>query len=548
MPSPLPPNQPPSRPLQRAGVLLCAAAAVWLTAPGSTRAQYPEARISPRGVLMIDFSPSYVSYSNRFAANGDEEPLGTDFSDERAGVRLIPSMWSPEGAIGSIIGDAGYTIDAGAFRTTLDADIRRFPLNLEFGISKRFSVWASVPLVSTRMQVDFRIDSTATSDMGENLAGTSEGEGAIRSLIVDLDAGAAFVESQIAAGAYGCPGSAQCAEAQALVDRANQLVLDLEIMTGVFGAGGTNEFLPPFAPIDSSAAGKAVLAAVEDVKADLVTFGAPAIGGTVPLPPGAVDTTFINDRMLQEGRWGYGAEPLTFVKYHLKLGDAELGLRWGAVQSRSLRAVVEGKVRLPTGAVDLAENFVDLGVGDEQTDIVLGAQAVWEPGSVLALAASASYTLQLGHQLERRITPHTSPIAIAATQQTVSRNLGDVFEMGLYPTLRLSRSFVVYGSVYYYFKPKDSFELTGPYSLPDDQLQTSIEDLEFQTKMTALSFGGGIHYFADTNRDGLALPIAAGIDYRAAFQGEGGLTPKSSRLNFYLRLYWRWFGDTPTEN
>jgi hypothetical protein len=492
---------------------------------------------------MIDFSPSYVSYSNRFAANGDEEPLGTDFSDERAGVRLIPSMWSPEGAIGSIIGDADYTIDAGAFRTTLDADVRRFPLNLEFGISNRFSVWASVPLVSTRMQVDFRIDST-TSDMGRNLAGNAADEANIRTLITDLDAGADFVASQITAGSYGCPGSTQCAEAQALVDRTNQLVLDLEIMTGVFAAGGTNDILPAFAPLDTSATGIAVTAEIEDVKAELATFGATPITSTLPLPGTTVDTAFINNRMLQEGQWGYGAEPLAFVKYHLKLGDAELGLRWGAVQSRSLRAVLEGIVRLPTGKVDLAENFLDLGTGDHQTDVVLGAQAVWEPGSVLALAASASYTLQLGHQLERRITPHTSPIALAATQQTVSRNLGDVFQAGLYPSLRLSRSFLVYGSVYYYFKPKDSFALTGPYSLPDDQLQTAIEDLEFQTKMTALSFGGGIHYYAATNREGPALPIAAGIDYRAAFQGEGGLTPKSSRLNFYLRLYWRWFGGS----
>ncbi|MDH3459247.1 MAG: hypothetical protein OER90_20585, partial [Gemmatimonadota bacterium] len=53
---------------------------------------------------------------------------------------------------------------------------------------------------------------------------------------------------------------------------------------------------------------------------------------------------------------------------------------------------------------------------------------------------------------------------------------------------------------------------------------------------------GGVFYRAAEGRGGPALPIEAGIDYRAAFRGSGGLTPKAVSLNFYLRLFWRWFG------
>jgi hypothetical protein len=519
------------------------AAAVLLLAAllGSARtaeAQYPDARIVPRGTLRFDFAPEYISYSERFASDGTIEPLGTDFSDPNADVRLIPSMWTPQDAIRSIIGDADYTIDAGAFRTTLDGDIRRFPLNLELGISNRLSITASIPLVTTRAQVNLVIDSTS-SDMGVNDAALLN-EPATRQLMEELEAGAAFVESQILAGGYGCPASAQCAEAQTLVSRTRTLVGDLMALTGVL-AQGVNPILPPNAPLESSSAGLAVTAAVEDVKGDLATFGATPVTQSLVLPTTPIDTVAFNNMLVADG-WGYGADPLSFVKYSMKFGDAEVGVRWSALQGNSLRAVVGGTVRLPTGKVDTPENFVDIGTGDKQIDVALDAEAVWRFGSILALAGMASYTFQLSHNLDRRITPHTRPIAIGATQQPVSRNLGDFFEVGLYPTVYLSRALVAYGSAYYYYKTTDRFALTGSYSLPPDQLPTDIADLEFETSQETLSFGAGIHYFSTQGRHTTKLPIEAGIDYRTAFQGTGGMTPKSSRLTFYLRLYLRLWG------
>jgi hypothetical protein len=529
--------QPASATRARLAAAVLLLAALLGSAPDAT-AQYPDARIVPRGTLRLDFAPEYISYSERFASDGTVEALGTDFTDESAGVRLIPSMWTPQNAIRSIIGDPAYTIDAGAFRTTLDADIRRFPLNLELGISNRLTITASIPLVTTRAQVNFVIDS-ANSDMGSNVAGRVEAT-ATRQLLEELEAGAAFVESQIAVGGYGCPGSAQCAEAQALVSRTRILTSDLMALTGVL-AQGVNPILPPNAPLDASSAGLAVTAAVEAVKADLATFGATPVSQSLALPAVPLDTATFNDMLVEDG-WGYGADPLSFVKYGMKFGDAEVGVRWSALQGSSLRAVLGGTVRLPTGKVDTPENFVDIGTGDHQTDVVLDAEAVWRFGSILALAGMASYTFQLGHNLERRITSHTRPIAIAATQQLVSRNLGDYFEVGLYPTLYLSRSFVAYGSAYYYYKPTDRFDLTGAYSLPDDQLPTDITGLEFETSRETLSFGAGIHYYSTQGRHTTKLPIEAGIDYRTAFQGTGGMTPKVSRLTFYLRLYLRLWG------
>ena len=61
--------------------------------------------------------------------------------------------------------------------------------------------------------------------------------------------------------------------------------------------------------------------------------------------------------------------------------------------------------------------------------------------------------------------------------------------------------------------------------------------------MRALSYGGGIAYRSDqTSREG-TLPIEAGLNYRAAFFGSGGLTPKTNSMQLYLRLFFQAFGQ-----
>ena len=64
--------------------------------------------------------------------------------------------------------------------------------------------------------------------------------------------------------------------------------------------------------------------------------------------------------------------------------------------------------------------------------------------------------------------------------------------------------------------------------------------------MQSISLGAGIH-FRSTGREGLRLPVEAGVYYHAAYQGSGGFTPKTTGVSFYLRLFRRLFGGEPAE-
>ena len=101
------------------GALSIAAAIVFtmcLAVPAA--AQYPSARLVPRGVLRLSFEPFYMNARDRFDANGTVQPIGTDFSDSAAGIRLLPTMEAAQLAVRSIVDDPDYTMNAGTWATT----------------------------------------------------------------------------------------------------------------------------------------------------------------------------------------------------------------------------------------------------------------------------------------------------------------------------------------------------------------------------------------------------------------------------------------------
>ena len=516
--------------------------------PSHLSAQYPDAWVLPRGTLRIGFEPKYISASERFDTTGTPQPLGTDFSDDSAGVRLIPTLFNPQNAIWSITGDSSIGINAGAFRTGIVADVRRLPFNFSVGLSDRITLTASVPLVTTRSQVLLEVDST-NADLGWNQAASQAANptavAQIQALLGELEAAAMFVEGQIAASGYDCPSGPTCNQARAAVISARQMQADVTLLSGVDALNGAGELLPPYSPMGSSTTGQAVTSAIATLVAELAALGAPAVTSTMPLPGSPVLVEDV-DAMLTDSTFGYSATALGLTKYSNRFGDLEVGMRYGVAQNEKLRAVLIGNVRLPTGQRDLPENYTDIGSGDKQTDVEVRLESVWMPGTYLALAVDASYTMQLGDQLERRVMRHDRPYATLATQTTVQRNLGDMFRVGIYPSLRLSRGFTAYASASYFYKLADKFTLITPLDVPPSLGgPVSAADLAANTTYQSLFFGAGLYYRMDRAQHEPKLPIEAGLDYRTAFAGTGGLTPKTTTVNFFLRVYWRLWGGPP---
>jgi hypothetical protein len=259
---------------------------------------------------------------------------------------------------------------------------------------------------------------------------------------------------------------------------------------------------------------------------------------TAPFPLPADPTTKGDvDQLLGSATLGYAAAPLDSVKT-ASLGDMELGLRYGLIMRPSFRTVLYTTARLPTGKVDLPNNYVDLGTGDQQFDVALGIETSFEPGSFLGIAAHASYTMQMATSLERRVASPDSLLVPEFDQILVQRDLGDVIQAAVYPMIRLTDVFRVYASATYYYKQQDG------YSAVSGQPDLDLTKLERETNWQALSLGAGIAYRTDYV-PGVRKPIEAGLSYTSTFWGTGGLTPKANNFAVYLRLFAGIFGGAP---
>jgi hypothetical protein len=498
----------------------------WATFP----LQYADARVLPAGILRVGFLPSYANYDSRFASDGTVEPLGTDLTADTAGSNLLWSLGTAELAVRRLTGDSTYRMTLGPIRTQLDADVRRIPLDVALGLTSRLTLTARVSLVKTRMQATVTLDSLQGNvgwNQAAGQAGNATGATGIAALLTQLADRILTLDIRIRGGAYGCPSSADCAMAMATLTRAQALWANLNALTGADAAAR-----PATAPLAASPAGLAVQSEIAAVKAALgnPTLGLAPVTGSLALPTKSLTATDFQT-LLGAAEFGYGLRPIATTDIS-RIGDSEVGVRLGLLQSAAARIVLHGAARLPTGTRDSLDHAVDLGTGDKQFDAEVGVEAAVETRA-LGLSASAIYTRQFADNLALR-SPQTPGIFLVpeAFAGDFRRYLGDVLQLSAYPSIQLNPAFRVFAFAHYYRKAGDRFEPLDPVGPSPD---VTITDPAW-----ALNLGGGIHYRAErAGTDVVKLPVEAGLSYQAAYRGEGVGTPKSTILNMYLRLHYR---------
>ena len=239
----------------------------------SAAAQLPDARLIPRGALRVGFIPQYQSWDHRFAEDGTEEPLGKDLSADSAGANLFPTVTSAQAAVRAITGDSTYRMSLGSMRTTVDADVRRFPFEFSLGVTRWLTISATVPWVITRVNTALAVDSSS-GNAGFNQAGLL-GPYQIATLLAQLATGAAALDAMIAAG------TTQCGQPQMVSAQTKALRLNLIALSGVLTGSSA---LPPLAPLASSQAGQNIVNAIAADSDSLVACGVAPLTANLPLP------------------------------------------------------------------------------------------------------------------------------------------------------------------------------------------------------------------------------------------------------------------------
>ena len=551
-----------------AAALVLAASASALPGQVST---VQDGRLPRQGAFWFELTPSFFSWSDQFApdsdpaADGSREPLAASFSGPITD-RLHPGSAPFLLDINSDADALGYDPLAPSDLSFGDLDykdiskqVRRFPFGLEIGILDRLSLEMTIPLVQTTSRSFFDFDANAASvTAGMNIVPDpimffGEFDGA-RSQLTDLIESGALTPEELA-------------QATALLANSSSFssALQRRVMENLF------------TPVGSSTAGMQMAATY-----DAFTAGYSAFGLTLPqlsIPgnaaPSDLDALF--------GGAELDADPLGNVKRGVDVGELEVGVRIGILNtftsilrfdefpsrepgaaadaeaaeegeerpvelgetarrlarrppSVQFRTTVGVKLRIPLKEANGPpyldpSNFLDVPIGNGQTDVELAVFQDVRMSNVFMLLASAYYGAQLSDDVNLRVGPPDQPFALASTLSTVERDLGNYFAARFAPQLLISHVMALGAEYNFWHKGSDRYTLLVG-GVP------TADPLEVETSQTRHMLGVGAYYRTqDLWEDGrTSLPIEVAIIYQTALTGSGGQTPAYQRFTVYLRL------------
>lgn len=477
------------------------------------------------GTLRIDFTPLWSSWDHRWQpGTAGLVPITADFTADSLGTANLPFLAPVQDTIRRATGLGGaFALNLGHPLIALNASVRTLPIGLEMGISHRLSIGVTVPIVRSRVDASFNLDTALArrSNVGHfPLADTT-----FRSQI-----GAAIDSLQKQAASGPAPLRAQAQAAIAALAPFLALVHQ------------------PFLPRDSTVAAESIrvrLARADSAYAALATLyqaqgvTLPVLGAPLSLP----DTALIRDDL--ENLYSDPTLPVaadtfgTVVK--TGIGDITAHLTWQLAQGPRYRGQIVLTARFPTGQAPSATNFLDLGTGTHQlgfegalaNDLILGEHflihAVGRAGGAAA------------DQILMRVTPPALPIAPLSQQAMIRRTPAPYYAADLAPTWMMDDAFSVRVDYSFFSQGPMKHSYVNPADSAAVGLPASVLDQD--TGMRWMRFGGGVTFSTVERyaKGRASIPYSVTVSYENTVSGGTGRVPQASIFHVAMRGYVKLF-------
>ena len=519
---------------------------VWLVVGGiALGAQPSQAQLEPigvpRGVVRFTLSGDWTSYNSRFL-NGNEQDYLADFSRPALGSSFWPDLITADTTIGAIIGNSAYQINLGKQVANGGVTVTTAGLGFAVGLTRGLTLFTNIPIVTTRVQSRFQLDST-TANAGFNPAhptlGTGPGQSAAQQFFTDFDQALNTLRTNISNGAYGPAGSplrnhASAVEQQAAVLRARLGAVSNDPVTA-----------SPFLPVDTSTAGVAVLESISDLQDTLSNPAGLNVAGftsTVPLPTGRLSANDIN---------AFVSNPFGPVQgFPLReallsqIGDVEIGAAYTLIDDwdgkkglGGVRVVAEGSLVLPTGKAEDPLNFLDLGTGNKRYEVHGGLTADLGYHRIGARLIG-NYQRRFSSDRALRVTPPDQPIPFANRSSRVTLDPGDLYSLSAQPFFRLAPQLAIMAGVSYWHEAEGS----ASYLASSDVISgVSAGLLAQESARSATTFTAGLTYVGraahECKNGKCGLPIDATLTYERVLSATGGRVPGAESVRGGIRFY-----------
>jgi hypothetical protein len=419
-----------------------------------------------------------------------------------------------------------------------------------------------VPFVTATSNVNFTMNPTgleATLGFNPTLIAPSV-SGADAQFLAQFDSASAQLSRSIATctAAPSTPGCAQInantAGARALINNANSFANGLAQVYG--GRNGASGYL--FVPISGTAAQSAIEAKVAAYRMMYAAYGNSAITGTGPIAAQAPLTATDMQNVLTNPVFGVNSKPLA-TSVTRGLGAVEFGAKVNifdsfhgddsarfAPKGFNWRQSVGGIFRLGTGTLPSPADFTAIGTGDHQSSVEVRSFTDLLYGKHFWLSFVASYTKEMADQLTVRIPDSPTQVILASyRQESVQRNVGDMFDFQLNPRWVLNDYISLAGQ--YYFRHKAADTYSGVFHVTDNagnSVTLDASNLGLYTEASESRFGIGMTYstLATVRKHKSGVPFDISYFHSETTLGSLGRVPKLAVDQVTLRIYQRLFG------
>ena len=523
--------------------------------------QAPDAFLVPRGTARISLSQSFDGFAERYDADGKRQPLAAAYNAQSFGAANLPALRAADQDVRTL---SGLSLSLGTLNTRADALVRTARFDLDVGLASWLTIGATVPYVLTRVDVAALLNESglganaAVNPVRSGLSQTTQ-KAAVdsnRALAAQLDTAAARLQRQLT----GCTPASACDAIQALLGEAAGYRAALERTFGTAPGSGA-----AFVPANNSAVQQAIDQRLSDfsgrVRTQLMENSDLIVSR--PFAPEIPVTTSDLDLLATTDLAGVVGGEIGAIE-HGHLGDVELRARvrlldtFGGNADRrlsprgfNLRAAVTGTFRLGTGRPDSPDEFFDVGAGDGQDDVEVGATADALFGSRAWVSVTARYTVQMADRLPRRITDSPADAFPEAFRlQTVDRDLGDAMQLEVAPRYALSEYFAVEG--YYSFRRTEADTYAGVFDLTSEQtggdpLTLDAATLGVGTGQREHRVGWSLVFSTLRGAHGRRprLPIEIAFSHADVVRGSG-FVARTSTSRIQMRAYTGLLGGRPT--
>jgi len=526
-----------------------------------------DALVLPAGVFRFRTLGQWTWFNERYGKDtpgrpdGALEPLGIDFTLDTIGVRQFPNLAALQAGLQLLTGNPTWNATLGNTVVNLRDHVAAFPIVLEAGLSKRFSVGIQIPFVHTQSSAFFNVNTAGTNgNLGFNPAlAVAAAQTQNATLNSQFALAAATLQGSLDACAANPAASPQCPALNANRAQAQALIANSQAF-----AGGVNQIYTtsPFVPIVGTDAQLAIEARVAAFRSLYQAFGVNAIAASTIGPFAAQTRLSLRDAqtILTDPRFGIAADPLQSVS-RSHVGDIDIGGKFSVFDSfngdtkarmspsgLNFRAAVAGVLRLGSGQTESPDNFIDIGTGRGATavegrlfsDILVGSR-FWESFIV-------RYNHPFADDIDMRIIDlPNEELAPLYRRQRVHRALGNGFEFETAPRIVLNDFFAV--SAWYMYRHKQQDNYTGTFTIPAattgfSDITIDAATLDLETEQTEHRFGGGISFsnLFSFDEGKAKVPFEVTYLHWQTMGGSGGNQPKFFTDQIQLRLYARIFG------